>query len=114
MKPTPSGPRSTRERKGTIGKKEREKGQTLSSLRKNDLTQSPIRFGIGVQRLPNGNTVFCNWLGHGHLGENPHLYEVTPEKQLVWSFADHAHFKAVTQVQILDEGFLAKPWELER
>jgi len=41
---------------------------------------------IGVQRLPNGNTVFCNWLGRGHLGKNPHLYEVTPDKQLVWSF----------------------------
>ena len=89
-------------------------GKTVWQLSENDLTGNPIRFAIGVQRLPNGNTVFCNWLGHGHIGENPHLYEVTPDKQLVWSFADHAHFKAVSQVQILDEGSLAKPWELER
>lgn len=89
-------------------------GKTVWQLSENDLAGNPIRFAIGVQRLPNGNTVFCNWLGHGHLGENPHVYEVTPDKQLVWSFADHAFFKAVSQIQILDEGALGKPWQLER
>ncbi|MEK0445347.1 MAG: hypothetical protein RLZZ399_668 [Verrucomicrobiota bacterium] len=89
-------------------------GKTVWQLKENDLPENPIRWAIGPQRLPNGNTVFCNWLGHGHIGKNPHIYEVTPENKLVWSFADHAHFKAISQVQILDESVLAKPWEVAR
>ncbi|MEZ5429881.1 MAG: hypothetical protein R3F31_01590 [Verrucomicrobiales bacterium] len=30
------------------------------------------------------------------------VYEVTQDKKLVWSFADHAQFKTVNQIQILD------------
>jgi outer membrane protein assembly factor BamB len=89
-------------------------GKTVWQLNENDLPGNPIRWAIGTQRLPNGNTVFCNWLGHGHIGENPLLYEVTPERKLVWSFADHAHFKAISQIQILDAGVLGKPWEIQR
>lgn len=89
-------------------------GETIWQLEENDLPDNPLRLTIGAQRLPNGNTVICNWLGHGHLGENPHLYEVTPDKKLVWSFGDHAHFKTINQVQILDDGILAKPWDVRR
>ena len=89
-------------------------GKPLWQLSENDLPGNPIRLTVGTQRLPNGNTIICNWLGHGHFGENPHLYEVTAEKKLVWSFADHAQFRAISQVQILDEGVLVKPWEVSR
>jgi hypothetical protein len=51
--------------------------------------------------LPNGNILLCNYLGHGHIGKNPHLYEVTRDKQLVWSYADHGLFKTINQVQVL-------------
>ncbi len=35
----------------------------------------------GLQRLPNGNTVMSNWLGHGQFGKAPHLIEVTPRQE---------------------------------
>jgi hypothetical protein len=89
-------------------------GKTVWQLNEKDLPDNPLRLTVGTQRLPNGNTVICNWLGHGHFGKNPHLYEVTADKKLVWSFADHAHFRAISQVQILDEGVLGKPWETSR
>ena len=89
-------------------------GETIWQLEENDLPGNPLRLTIGAQRLPNGNTVVCNWLGHGHLGQNPHLYEVTPDKKLVWSFADHAAFKTISQVQVLDDGILGKPWDVAR
>ena len=41
----------------------------------------------------NGNTIFCNYLGHGHLGEQSHFFELTPDKKIVWEFADHVNFK---------------------
>ena len=51
--------------------------------------------------LPNGNTIFCNYLGHGHIGEQPYFFEITRDKQVVWQFADHAHFKTINQIQLL-------------
>lgn len=59
-------------------------------------------FMTGLQRLPNGNTVMTNWLGHGHIGKAPHIIEVTKDKQVVWTFADHQTFKTIASIQVLD------------
>jgi hypothetical protein len=77
-------------------------GRTVWELKENDLAGNPLRLMAGCQRLPNGNTVFCNFLGHGHLGEQPQVLEVTPDKKVVWVAADHAHFKSINQIQLLD------------
>ena len=71
-------------------------------LGENDLPGNPLRLMAGCQRLPNGNTVFCNYLGHGHIGEQPQFFEVTREKKIVWQFDDREHFKTINQVQMLD------------
>ena len=71
-------------------------------LNENDVPDNPLRLMAGCQRLPNGNTIFCNYLGHGHLGEQPLFFEVTRDKKLVWQFADHAHFKTINQIFVLD------------
>jgi hypothetical protein len=71
-------------------------------LNENDLPGNPLRLMAGCQRLPSGNTLFCVYLGHGHIGEQPMVLEVTPDKKVVWEFADHAHFKTINQIQSLD------------
>lgn len=71
-------------------------------LNENDLPGNPLRLMAGCQRLPNGNTVFANYLGHGHIGKQPQFFEVTRDKKVVWQFDDHAHFKTINQVQMLD------------
>jgi Mala s 1-like protein len=71
-------------------------------LNENDLPGNPLRLMAGCQRLPNGNTVFCNYLGHGHLGKQPHFFEITPDKKVVWEFSDPVHFKTINQIQLLD------------
>jgi uncharacterized protein (AIM24 family) len=71
-------------------------------LNENDLPNNPLRLMAGCQRLPNGNTLFCVYLGHGHIGEQPMVIEVTPDKKVVWEFADHAHFKTINQIMSLD------------
>jgi hypothetical protein len=71
-------------------------------LNENDLPGNPLRLMAGCQRLPNGNTVFCVYLGHGHIGEQPQVIEVTRDKKVVWQFDDHAHFKTINQIQLLD------------
>jgi hypothetical protein len=71
-------------------------------LNENDLEGNPLRLMAGCQRLPNGNTVLCVYLGHGHLGEQAQVIEVTPEKKVVWTQADHAKFKTINQIELLD------------
>jgi len=68
----------------------------------NDLEGHPLRFVAGVQRLPNGNTVVCNWGGHGHVGEQPQLFEVTPDKEVVWQVFDFDKFSTIAHIQVLD------------
>jgi hypothetical protein len=79
-----------------------EKLQVVWELNENDLPGNTLRLMTGFQRLPNGNTIFCDYLGHGHLGEQPHFFEITRDKKVVWEFADHAHFKTINQIQVLD------------
>jgi hypothetical protein len=77
-------------------------GKAVWELNENDLPGNPLRLMAGCTRLPNGNTVFCNYLGHGHIGEQPQVIEVTRDKKVVWTFADHAHFNSINQIQLLD------------
>ena len=83
-------------------------------LNENDVPGNPLRLMAGCQRLPNGNTVFCNYLGHGHLGQQPHFFELTPDKKVVWEFADHTHFKTINQIQLLDVPGDVTKWEILR
>ena len=40
-----------------------------------------------VQRLPNGNTLICEGgPGHDTFGRVGRLFEVTPDKEIVWEF----------------------------
>ncbi|MBX7206896.1 MAG: hypothetical protein K1X78_01180 [Verrucomicrobiaceae bacterium] len=77
-------------------------GKSVWELNENDLPGNTLRLMAGCHRLPGGNTVFCNYLGHGHLGEQPQFFELTPGKKVVWQFDDHAHFKDINQIMILD------------
>lgn len=77
-------------------------GKTVWSVESRDLPGIGLKFMAGLQRLPNGNTVMTNWLGHGHFGEAPHVIEVTPSKEVVWTYANHADFRTVSSIQLLD------------
>ena len=83
-------------------------------LDENELPGHPLRLVSGLQRLPNGNTVICNYLGHGHLGEQAHVFELTPDKKIVWEVNDHEHFKVINQIQLLDVPGDATKWEILR
>jgi hypothetical protein len=71
-------------------------------LDEHELPGNPLLLVAGCQRLPNGNTIFCNWQGHGQFGQQPHFFEITRDKKIVWEFADHTHFRSVNQIQVLD------------
>lgn len=77
-------------------------GKKVWEIKDGDLPGIPFYLMTGLQRLPNGNTVVSNWLGHGQFGKAPHLIEITPGKKVVWTFADHQAFKTISSVQLLD------------
>lgn len=78
------------------------RGRTVWSVGTHELPGIDLKFMAGLQRLPNGNTVMCNWVGHGAFGQAPHLIEVSRDKHVVWTFADHRTFRTLSSVQLLD------------
>ncbi len=77
-------------------------GKTVWEVKNGDLPGVQFAFMTGFQRLPNGNTVVSNWLGHGKFGTAPHILEITRDKKVVWTFADHKTMKTVSSVLLLD------------
>ena len=76
--------------------------KTVWEVKADELPGIHLKFMTGLQRLPNGNTIMSNWLGHGQFGKAPHLIEVTRDKRVLWTFSDHQTIKTVSSVQLLD------------
>jgi hypothetical protein len=83
-------------------------------LGQNEARGNPLRLAAGCQRLPNGNTIVCKYLPGPFMGKQPQAFEVTRDKQVVWEFADHAHFKTVNQIELLDLSVLESKTPLLR
>ena len=77
------------------------KGKTVWHLKASDIPEMSPKWMTGIQRLPNGNTVICNWLGHRQEGKGVPIFEVAPDKKVVWTFTDTTATKWVSGVQIL-------------
>jgi len=70
-------------------------------VKENDIPGNPLAFAAGLQRLPNGNTVICNWQGHIDGGTSPQVFEITRDKKLVWQLRD-ARLGWISSIEILD------------
>lgn len=75
-----------------------------------------IQFGTlaGLQRLPNGNTIICNW-NTRDTGERvgAHVFEVTPDKRIVWQVTG-THIGQVAQCQILAQDLMPREEQVTR
>ena len=77
------------------------KDQIVWKIDENELPGNRIGFAAGIQRLPNGNTVVCNWAGHSKMTNQPQVFEVTPDKRVVWEVRD-PRLHMISSIQILD------------
>ncbi|VGO13864.1 hypothetical protein PDESU_02421 [Pontiella desulfatans] len=77
-------------------------GKVVWKLDQDELPGITLYFATGLQRLPNGNTVLTNWLGHGKARKSAHIIEVTPEKQVVWTYQDFDALVTASSIQLLD------------
>lgn len=78
------------------------KGTIVWQVLKNDLPDIELKFMTGLQRLPNGNTVMTNWLGHNNFGKAPHAIEVTRDKKLVWIYKNSTFIQTMSSIQLMD------------
>ena len=66
-----------------------------------------IQIGVlaGIQRMPNGNTIVCNWNSHDD-GDRTgtHIFELTPDKRIVWKITG-SQIGQVAQCQLLTPDF---------
>lgn len=75
-------------------------GKEVWRLTNDDLKGKPINDACGVQRLPNGNTVVTS---HHAAAKQVKLTEVTPAKEIVWTYTDDRP-AGIHHFQILDTG----------
>lgn len=80
-------------------------GKIVWQVLKNDLPRIELKFMTGLQRLPNGNTVMTNWLGHNQFGQGPHAIEVTRDKKVVWIYPDSSFIQTMSSIQLIDKEF---------
>ena len=80
-------------------------GKIVWQVLKNDLPGIELKFMTGLQRLPNGNTVMTNWLGHNQFGKAPHAFEVTRDKKVVWLYNDFSFIQTLSSIQLVDKEF---------
>jgi hypothetical protein len=73
-------------------------GKPVWQLSNDDLPEPLIKDACGGQRLPNGNTVITSY---GIGARRTKLIEVTPEKQVVWTYSDPGPH-GIHHFQILD------------
>lgn len=72
-------------------------GKIVWEVSNADLPDKPFKFLGGMQRLPNGNTIICNWLGHNNqFGTAPHILEITRDKKVVWTYSNYKDMKTIS------------------
>jgi hypothetical protein len=79
-------------------------GKIVWQVQGDELPGVSLRFMAGLERLPNGDTLMANWLGHrNQFGQSADLIEVTPDKRVVWKFFGGRKIKTISSALILDE-----------
>jgi hypothetical protein len=77
-------------------------GKIVWEFKASDAPELNVTWISSLQILKNGNYLVGNFL-RGQEGHGAHAFEVTREKKVVWTFADHKHFRSITTVRAVDE-----------
>ncbi len=77
-------------------------GKIVWEFTEKDAPELNLTWISSLQVLKNGHYVVGNFL-RGAEGKGAHAFEVTRDKKVVWTFADHEHFKSITTVRVLED-----------
>jgi len=77
-------------------------GSVVWEVTQKEIPGNQLGFAAGLQRLGNGNTIICNWPGHGGVpAGQPQAFELTRDKRVVWQLNNPA-LKLVSNLEALD------------
>lgn len=79
-------------------------GNEVWTLTNKDVPEINICWLLGIQLRKNGNIVCTNWLGHGHNGEGVPVFEVAPDKKVVWQCDCRERLPNLGNFYLLGEG----------
>jgi hypothetical protein len=77
-------------------------GEIVWEFGPKDAPELNLTWISSLQVLKNGHYVIGNFL-RGQEGKGAHTFEVTRDKKVVWTFADHALVKSLTTIRVLDD-----------
>ncbi len=78
-------------------------GNEVWRVTREDIPRMNLCWALALKLSKDGNIVICNWLGHGHTGEGVPIFEVTAEKEVVWSCAIQDRIVNMSSFWLLDE-----------
>ena len=76
------------------------KGEIIWEFGPKDAPELNLTWVSSIQVLKNGHYVIGNFL-RGQEGKGVHAFEVTHDKKIVWTFADHQLAQSITTVRVL-------------
>jgi len=77
-------------------------GKVVWEFGAKDAPELNLTWTSSLQVLKNGHYVIGNFL-RGQEGKGAHAFELTRDKKVVWTFADHKLVKSLTTVRVLDD-----------
>ena len=84
-------------KQGTVGGKTTDQGKLIEVnqnnnivwiLTANEIPEINLKTPCGFKKLANGNLVITNWTGHNFEGKYTPIFEITPRKEVVWTFSN--------------------------
>jgi hypothetical protein len=73
-------------------------GKVVWQISKEDFPEIKMNWLAGMDVLPNGNIIICNWLGHGKSGEGIPVFEINRDKEIVGYYLNNVRTKSVSNV----------------
>jgi hypothetical protein len=77
-------------------------GKTVWEFGAKDAPELNLTWVGSLQILKNGHYVVGNFI-RGQEGKGAHAFEVTHDKKVVWTFAEHAMVKSLATIRVLDD-----------
>ena len=79
------------------------KGKVVWQISKNDFPELKMNWLAGIEILPNGNIIACNWLGDGKFGEGIPIFEISKEKKILFYYTDNVSTKSISNITLLQD-----------
>ena len=76
-------------------------GKVVWELKPEEIPEVGMIWTTSIEQLANGNLLIGNF-NNGRKDPGADCFEITRDKKVVWQFADHAHFKSINQIMVLD------------